>query len=352
MTSVSLDDPVGLRGMAQSLGAEDSRLNPSHARDDWRDMEATLDTLPGRNDRHDPEVRDVAHVGGAVGHQPINRAAIHRDSVARASLSERRRSRPHLRVVGAAERTSAYSDTPVAPVRVLIADAQALVRAGYRMLLESAAGIEVVAEAGNAQQAVARARETAPDVALVDQRLPGFDDPDAIAALAAHPAFTRVAVMLVTSGDSEERVVSALRAGAVGVVGSDDPPATLIESVRLLARGQALLPAGAVRRLFGELRPRLSHHTALTGHLEDLTEREREVVALAAEGLTNGEIAARLVISPATAKTHVSRAMIKLHVRHRAALVVSAYEHGLVVPSELSTSYPGARLQHEPTCSR
>jgi DNA-binding NarL/FixJ family response regulator len=136
------------------------------------------------------------------------------------------------------------------------------------------------------------------------------------------------------------------------VVGSDDPPATLIESVRLLARGQALLPAGAVRRLFGELRPRLSHHAALTGDLEDLTEREREVVALAAEGLTNGEIAARLVISPATAKTHVSRAMIKLHVRHRAALVVSAYEQGLVVPSELSTSYPGARLQHEPTCSR
>jgi DNA-binding NarL/FixJ family response regulator len=218
------------------------------------------------------------------------------------------------------------------PIRVLLADAQALVRAGHRALLDSHADIEVVAEAANSEQAIALAAETAPDVALLDQALPGLDGPEATVAIASHPAFAKVAVMLLASGEPDERVLSALLAGAVGVLRKDDEPATLIESVRLLARGQALLPARVVRGLLGEFRPRPLHHAHLTHSVEELTDRECEVVALAAEGLTNSEIATRLVISQATAKTHVSRAMIKLHARHRAELVVFAYEVGLVPP--------------------
>jgi RNA polymerase sigma factor (sigma-70 family) len=142
-------------------------------------------------------------------------------------------------------------------------------------------------------------------------------------------------VMLMASGGGDERVLNALRAGAVGVLRKDDDPETLVEAVRLLARGRALLPASAVRRLLVELRSRSVQRAYVMNHIDELTDREREVVALAAAGLTNDEIAAQLMISPATAKTHVSRAMVKLRARHRAELVVFAYETGLVVPQEL-----------------
>jgi DNA-binding NarL/FixJ family response regulator len=218
-------------------------------------------------------------------------------------------------------------------IRVLIAAGHALVRAGYRTLLESDDRIEVVGEAADRPDTLALAMATEPDVVLLDLALPTLADPEAITAIISHPALAHAAVMLISPGESDERVFSALRAGAVGVLATDAEPAELIRAVRLLARGQALLPASAVRRLLGELAPHSRRQTATRHHIEELTDREREVVALAAEGLTNGEIAARLVISPATAKTHVSRAMIKLHARHRAQLVVSAYEHGLVLPT-------------------
>jgi DNA-binding NarL/FixJ family response regulator len=256
--------------------------------------------------------------------------------------------RGHLRLLrGASERApleedvleqprQAASESLSAPIRVLIADGQALVRAGYRALLETAAGIEVVAEAASVKQAVALASETSPDVVLLDPGLSGLTELDATSALVAHPAFAGAAVVLTVSADTEDGVLTALRAGAVGVLRKDDEAATLIDALRLLAQGQVLLPATAVRRLVGEIRPRPPHYIQLAGYMQELTDREREIVALAAEGLTNGEIAERLVISPATAKTHVSRAMIKLHARHRAELVVSAYEGGLVCPRRLS----------------
>jgi DNA-binding NarL/FixJ family response regulator len=216
-------------------------------------------------------------------------------------------------------------------IRVLIAAGQALVLASYRALLESDERIEVVAEAASGEQALALARNTTPDVALLDLELPGLNDLETIATVVSHPAFARVPVMLIAPHENDERVLSALRAGAVGVLAKDAGPAELIRAVQLLARGDALFPAGVVRRLLAELPSQSVQHRRLPDQLTELTEREREVVALVATGLSNGEIAAQLVISPATAKTHVSRAMIKLQARNRAQLVVLAYETGLVL---------------------
>jgi DNA-binding NarL/FixJ family response regulator len=214
---------------------------------------------------------------------------------------------------------------------VLIAAGQALVRASYRALLESDHRVEVVGEAVSGEQAVALAIDTAPDVALLDLALPGLDDLQTTAAVVSDPAFAAVAVMLIALGENDERVFSALRAGAVGVLSKDAEPAELIRALQVLAEGQALLPAGAVRRLLAELPPQSPDHRSLPDQLNELTDREREVVGLVGRGLSNGEIAAQLVISPATAKTHVSRAMVKLHARDRAQLVVLAYETGLVL---------------------
>ena len=227
---------------------------------------------------------------------------------------------------------------PAAPIRVLIAARGPLACAGYRALLERAADIQAVADANSTPEAVALASQSGPDVALLDLELPGLDDLDAISAFISDAAFVGVAVMVISSQEDEERVLSAVRAGAVGVLGEDDRPETLIESVRRLARGHAVLPAEVIRRMLGELRPRSPRHGHVSECMEELTDREREVVSLAAGGLTNGEIAARLVISPATAKTHVSRAMMKLHARHRAALVSAAYQTGLVRPVNASDS--------------
>ena len=240
--------------------------------------------------------------------------------------------RPDLRLVPG----TADCDTSAARIRVLIAGGQPLARAGHRALLASHEDIEVVGEAATCEEAVALATAMVPDVVLLDQGLPGLDEPEATFAIASHPAFACAAVLLLAAADGDERVLGALRAGAAGVLRKDDQPVTLIESVRLLAQGQALLPASAVRRLLGGgVSARSLHRTRLTRRIEELTEREREVVGLAAEGLTNHEIAARLVISPATAKTHISRAMLKLRARHRAELVVFAYEIGLAPSSEL-----------------
>jgi DNA-binding NarL/FixJ family response regulator len=214
-------------------------------------------------------------------------------------------------------------------IRVLVAAGHALVRAGYRAVLERDERIEVVAEASSGLEALARAAATAPDVALLDLELPGLDDLQATAAIVSDPAFAHVAVMLIALSESDERIFSALRAGATGVLSNDADPAELIRALRVVAEGQALLPAGAVRRLLTELPPP-SHPSALAVDLEELTDREREVMALVGMGLSNDQIAAQLVISPATAKTHVSRAMIKLQARDRAQLVVLAYETGLV----------------------
>jgi DNA-binding NarL/FixJ family response regulator len=213
-------------------------------------------------------------------------------------------------------------------VRVLLAHGQELVRAGYRALLESDERISVVAEAASSWQALELALKTRPDVALLDEGLPGLDDLVVTAAVVADPAFADVAVALLASSTEDDRVFTAVRAGAVGVLQKDAETEALIGLLHLLALGQAVLPAAAIARLVGGLGPQLVQ--PIPDRIEELTEREREVVALAAQGLTNGEIAGRLTISPATAKTHISRAMVKLHARHRAQLVVFAYEDGLV----------------------
>jgi DNA-binding NarL/FixJ family response regulator len=215
-------------------------------------------------------------------------------------------------------------------IRVLIADSQAVVRASYRALLERDGRITVVGEAISGRHALALATETAPDVALLDLGLPGLDDVDSITAVVSHPALARVAVMLITHRETDARVLGALHAGATGVLSPNADPIELTRAVQLLARGGALFPAGVARRLLDELSRRPVDDGIMVNQLPELTDREREVVALVGLGLTNGEIAARLVVSPATAKTHVSRSMIKMSARDRTQLVVLAYESGLV----------------------
>jgi DNA-binding NarL/FixJ family response regulator len=228
-----------------------------------------------------------------------------------------------------------------ASIRVLTAAGQRLVRASYRALLERDERIEVVGEAASEHQAFVLAQDTTPDVALLDLGLPGLNDLATGTAIISHPAFDRVAVMLIADRANDERVLSAVRAGAVGVLSRDAEPAELIHAVRLLAGGDALLPVGVVRRLLAE-RPLSRQLRRGRDQLDELTEREREVVALVATGLSNAEIAAQLVISPATAKTHVSHAMVKLHARDRAKLVVLAYEAGLM-PARTHAPHPAER---------
>jgi DNA-binding NarL/FixJ family response regulator len=228
------------------------------------------------------------------------------------------------------ESSSSGARTPTGAIRVLVAASHTLVRAGYRALLESDDRIEVVAEAGDRPTAIRLAGEHEPNVVLIDLALAGLDDPEGIAAMVSDPALAGAAVMLIAPPGSEERVLGALQAGAVGALGNNVEPAELIGAVQLIAGGQAMLPAGAMRRLLQTATPHLSFDARVAERFEELTDREREIVALAAAGLSNGQIAERLVISTATAKTHVSRAMIKLHARHRAQLVAIAYETGLV----------------------
>jgi DNA-binding NarL/FixJ family response regulator len=216
-------------------------------------------------------------------------------------------------------------------IRVLLADDQALVRAGFRALLAAQRGIQVVGEAGDGERAVRLARELAPDVVLMDIRMPGTDGLAATRQIAADPQLAGVRVVILTTFELDEYVFEAVRSGASGFLVKDTEPDELVQAVRVVAGGDALLSPSVTRRLIAEFaaRARQPHHPA---GLEELTGREREVLALVADGLSNHEIAKRLYVSPATAKTHVSRTMIKLRARDRAQLVVIAYESGLVRP--------------------
>jgi len=214
-------------------------------------------------------------------------------------------------------------------VRVLVAGSHGLVRAGLRLLLEATERISVVGEAASGEEAVAVAHQLRPDVALIDAALPGLDSVQATRQISSE---SRVAVILLIASQDDERSLSALRAGATGLLPKDTEPAELVHAVETLARGEALLSPRLTRRLIAELtsRPELAPPSA--GLLDELTAREREVVTLVGHGLGNDEIAERLVVSPATAKTHVSRAMVKVNAHDRAKLVVFAYEAGLVRP--------------------
>jgi DNA-binding NarL/FixJ family response regulator len=223
-------------------------------------------------------------------------------------------------------------------IRVLIADGRALVRAGFRVLLEGEQGI-AVNEAANGEETVALARHIRPDVVLMDAGLPGLDALDATRQIVADPELQGVQVMLLSTVESDEHVFEALRAGASGFLVNDTEPTELLRAVRVLARGEALLAPSVTRRVIAELASRPERERPTPERLEELTAREREVMALVGEGMTNAEIAEHLVVSPATARTHVSRAMIKLHARDRAQLVVLAYQTGLV----LAGRQPGAQ---------
>ncbi|MEV6346301.1 response regulator transcription factor [Actinoplanes sp. NPDC051851] len=216
-------------------------------------------------------------------------------------------------------------------IRVLLADDQALIRAGFRALISAEDDLEVVAEAADGEQTIAVAARHKPDVALVDIQMPRMDGIEATRRIVADPALTAVHVVILTNYGLDEHVYAALRAGAAGFLVKDTEPSDLLHGIRVAARGDALLSPAITRRLIADYvsRPR----GAEPEMLRLLTNREREVVALAGKGLSNDEIAARMVISTATAKTHVSRAMVKLGARDRAQLVVFAYESGLVTPA-------------------
>jgi DNA-binding NarL/FixJ family response regulator len=214
-------------------------------------------------------------------------------------------------------------------VRVLIADGEQLVRAGFRSLLERARQIVVVGEAASGEEVLALARRTRPDVVLIDAALPGLDSIEAISRVCADGG---AAVMLLTGSDRDERVIAAVRAGALGLLLRDADPAELLRSVESLARGEVLLSPKLARWLVAELAAQPQPSAPRSELLDELTEREREVVVLVAQGLSNDEIAERLTVTPATAKTHVSRIMAKLDAHDRAKLVVFGYESGLVAP--------------------
>ena len=219
-------------------------------------------------------------------------------------------------------------------IRVMLADDQALVRAGFRALLDAQDDIEVVAEATDGEEAVRLARTHKPDIVLMDIRMPGMDGLQATRAIAADGALEDVRVVILTTFDLDEYVFETLRIGASGFLVKSTEPAELLHAVRVVTAGDALLSPGVTKRLVAEFAQR-AKNPASTPALEALTDREREVMGLVAEGLSNEEIAERLVVSPATAKTHVSRAMVKLGARDRAQLVVFAYETGLARPGWL-----------------
>jgi DNA-binding NarL/FixJ family response regulator len=216
-------------------------------------------------------------------------------------------------------------------IRVLLADDQALVRAGFRALLAAEPDIEIVGEAGDGADAVRLAKSTRPDLILMDIRMPHVDGLEATRQIASDTTLTDTRVVILTTFDLDEYVFEALRVGASGFLLKDTEPVDLIRGVRAVAAGDALLSPKVTRRLIAEFAGR-AKTPAAPRQLDQLTDREREVMALVGAGLSNEEIATQLFVSPATAKTHVSRAMVKLGARDRAQLVVFAYEAGLVRP--------------------
>jgi DNA-binding NarL/FixJ family response regulator len=216
-------------------------------------------------------------------------------------------------------------------IRVLLVDDQPLIRSGFRALLDAEDDIEVVAEASNGGEGLALAREHLPDIALIDIRMPVVDGIEATRRIAADPELASVHVVILTNYGLDEHVYHALRAGAAGFLVKDVLPEDFLHAVRVAARGDALLAPSITRKLIDRYVAQPLDTGTFAG-LAELTNREREAVALVARGLANDQVAERMVITTMTAKTHINRAMTKLHVRDRAQLVVLAYEAGLVVP--------------------
>ncbi|MFE4618695.1 response regulator [Streptomyces sp. NPDC056747] len=224
-------------------------------------------------------------------------------------------------------------------IRVVLADDQTLVRAGFRSILSDEDDIEVVGEAGDGEQAIVLARELRPDVVLMDIRMPVLDGLEATRRITSDERLEGVRVVVLTTFDADDHVYGALRGGASGFLVKDTEPMELLHAVRVVARGDALIAPAVTRRLIAEFADRAGgagRHPDPSPRLNALTEREREVLGLVGAGLSNDEIAGRLVLSPATAKTHVSRIMTKLAVRDRAQLVILAYESGMITPGWLA----------------
>jgi len=220
-------------------------------------------------------------------------------------------------------------------IRVLLADDQALVRAGFKALVDAEDDLEVVGEAGDGGSAVSLCQELVPDVVLMDIRMPGSDGLAATRAITAEPRLAPVHVVILTTFELDEYVFEALRVGASGFLVKDTEPVELLRAIRAVAAGDALLSPSVTRRLIAAYARNAKEPGRAAAGLDVLTEREREVVTLVGEGLSNEEIAERLYMSPATAKTHVNRSMTKLGARDRAQLVIAAYESGLVRPGWL-----------------
>jgi len=216
-------------------------------------------------------------------------------------------------------------------IRVLLADDQALVRAGFHLLIDSAPDIEVAGEAGNGEEAVGLAREAKPDVILMDIRMPVLDGIEATRRIATDESLAAVRVLILTTFEADEYVFEALRAGAAGFVLKDIEPADLLQAIRVVASGESLLAPSVTRRLIAAFAGRTGPRKSAAKDLSALNDREREVLALVGVGKSNHEIASELFVSPATVKTHVSRVMSKLYAHDRAQLVVAAYENGLVI---------------------
>lgn len=217
-------------------------------------------------------------------------------------------------------------------IKVLLADDQELVRAGFKMLLDVEDDIEVVGEAANGAQAVALTRSARPDVVLMDIRMPVLDGIGATRQIAGTPGLDEVRVLILTTYDTDAYVFEALQAGASGFLLKDSGPAELLHGIRVVAGGDALLAPRITRRLIAQFTTARTAQQSAEDRLAVLTVREREILALVGRGLSNEEIAVEFVLSPATARTHVSRAMTKLGARDRAQLVVIAYQTGLVTP--------------------
>jgi DNA-binding NarL/FixJ family response regulator len=229
-------------------------------------------------------------------------------------------------------------------IRVLLVDDQALLRGGLRLLLDSDADITVVGEAGDGEQAIAVARETRPDVVLMDISMPRLDGIEATRRIAADEQLEGVRVLILTTFETDEHVFESLRGGASGFLAKNSDPTVILAAVRAVAGGNAQLSPSVTRRLIEELVAWPERRPSSGAQLEALTARELEVVALVAQGLTNDEIARRLVISVATSKTHVSRSMVKVHARDRAQLVALAYQTGLVAPGEAGLEFAADRI--------